>query len=83
MITLYIKNAQVFIPSTVTPNTAAPDKPYQKVRVLPFGSDDFLSVNCSAPVAVGHYDMQVNYISGTKNGKAWHFFDLLQIIPVK
>lgn len=83
MIPMILKDAQVLIPSTIQANTNNPDKPYQKVRVLAKGADDFLTVNCSNPVSVGIYNMVIVFREGIKNGKGWHFFDLQQLEPVK
>lgn len=83
MVPMLLKNAKVLIPSTIQPNLNNPDRPYQKVKVLCDGADDFLSINVSTPVQAGNYNMLVNYREGQKNGKNWHFFELNQIEAIK
>lgn len=84
----FLKKVEIRLPSFDSTDKTNPLKVYHKVNALVEGADEFLQIGCGGggfstptPVAPGVYDMQVANRKIEKNGKTFHFVELVHLVP--
>ena len=85
MIPMWLKAVNISTPVTISPNKKDPSKPFYKCRGLAAGADEFLELDVQdfQDIKPGVYDMQINFIDISSNGKRFVFLRVLQVAPSK